>query len=331
MRTLFYSSKAFERSYLLKENTDGQIIEMITETLNDKTAHLAKGFEAISIFTGDDASAGILEKLEACGVKYIAIRAAGYDNTDITKANELRICVANVPKYSPHAIAEHAVALILALNRKLIIGHLQLQAHNFTLDNLIGYNLNNKKVGIIGTGETGSVAAKILHGFGCNISAYDIMPDKENENKFGVTYTSLEELCKTADIITIHTPLNEQTKYLINDKLIKLMKRGVMIINTARGAVVNTADIIENLLTGQVGFYGMDVYEKEKGIFFYDYSDKELNDGQLIKLMAMPSVLVTPHQAFATAEALQNIAATTMYNLNCWAKNMPSENELPHR
>ena len=331
MKILFFSSKDFEQPYILNENENRHIVEMSHEALSAETAHLAKEYEAISIFTSDDASTAVIEKLYANGIKYIAVRAAGYDNVDIQKANELGIKVANVPEYSPHAIAEYTVAMILALNRKLMLADKQVHQNNFTIENLVGFNLSNKRVGIIGTGKIGSVVAKILHGFGCNIIAYDIEPNHDIKIRYGITYTDLETLCSTADIITIHTPLNEQTKYLINNNLIKTMKKGVMLINTARGAVVNTTDIIENLKNDNIGYYGMDVYEKEKGVFFYDYSNKQLQDEQLQQLMAMPNVLITPHQAFATKEALQNIAATTIHNLSCWDSDEVSENELPSK
>lgn len=280
------------------------------------------------IFTGDDASTSVVEKLNSVGIKYIAVRAVGYDNVDIKKAGELGIKVANVPEYSPYAIAEHAVGLMLALNRKLITADDQVHHNNFTVGNLIGFDLHKKTVGIIGTGRTGSVVAKILNGFGCKLLGYDIKQNKELSEKYGLEYVDLKTLCSSADIITLHAPLNPSTKYLINKKILDEMKQGVMLINTARGAVINTQDVIGATGSGRIGYLGLDVYEKEKGVFFYDHSKEKISDDMLEKLMSFPNVIITPHQAFATNEALTNIADTTFYNIDCWSQNKISDNEL---
>lgn len=298
------------------------------EALSTATASLAQTHEAVVVFAGDDVSRSVVEKLHKAGVKYIAIRAVGYDNVDIKKANDLGIKVANVPEYSPYAIAEHAVSLMLALNRKLILADRQVHQHNFAVGNLVGFDLHQKKVGIIGTGRIGSVVAKILHGFGCQLSGYDIQQNKELVRKYNLKYVDLKTLCGSSDIITLHTPLNTATKYLINKELLDTMKPGVMLINTARGAVINTEHVIEALENGKIGYLGLDVYEKEKGIFFYDYSKNQITDEMLKKLMCYPNVIITPHQAFATNEALSNIADTTFYNIDCWALNKKSNNEL---
>lgn len=327
MKTIFYSTKDFEQTYLETANKTSSEISFITESLSVKTANLAKGYEIVSIFAGDDASDEVLELLYKHDVRFIAIRAAGYDNVDIVRASELGIRVANVPEYSPYAIAEHASALLLALNRKIIKADRQVHNANFTVRKLVGFDLHCKTVGIIGTGKTGSVFAKIMNGYGCKLIAYDIKKNKELE-KYEVEYVDLPELCERANIISIHTSLNPQTKYLINKSLIALMQPGIMIINTSRGACVNTQDIIEALENGKISFYGADVYEKEKGIFFYDHSSEELKDEMLEKLLSLPNVLITPHQAFATHEALTNIATTTFDNIECWLNNKRSENEL---
>lgn len=328
MKILFYSTKDFERPYLEAfDGTRGEV-SFIKESLSLQTAERAKWFEVVSIFSGDDASAMVLEALYKNGIRFIAIRAAGYDNIDLQKAEELGISVANVPEYSPSAIAEHAVALMLALNRKLIIADKQVHAQNFTINNLVGFDLNGKTVGIIGVGRIGAVLAKILNGFGCRLLGYDIKENAELKEKYGLKYVELPELCREANIISIHTCLNPDTKYIINKKLVSQMQRGVMLINTSRGACVNTADIIAALQTGHIGYYGADVYENERGIFFYDCSGKELNDTMLTQLLSMPNVLITPHQAFATQQALTNIAVTTFYNINCWKNGSRSANEL---
>lgn len=328
MKVIIYSTKDFENSYLLHANKMNHELTCVEEALSVQTASMAQTHEAVVVFTGDDVSTAVIEKLHEAGVKYIAARAVGYDNIDIKRANDLGIKVANVPEYSPYAIAEHAVALMLVLNRKLILADRQVHHHNFTVGNLVGFDLHQKKVGIIGTGRTGSVVAKILHGFGCKLLGYDIEENKEVVEKYNLQYVDLKTLCSSSDIITIHTPLNTATKYLINKEILDLMKPGVMLINTARGAVINTEDIIEALENGKIGYLGLDVYEKEKGIFFYDHSKNKITDEMLKKLMSHPNVIITPHQAFATNEALSNIADTTFYNINCWAKNENSKNEL---
>lgn len=328
MKILFYSFKAFEHPFFQLTHPERDTLHIMEASLNIDSASSANGYDAISIFTGDDASAAVIERLHAYGVKYIAVRAVGYDNVAIDKAYELGIKVANVPAYSPYAIAEHAVCMMLALNRKIVLADKQVKQHDFRVDELVGFDLHGRTVGIIGTGRTGSVLAKILHGFGCKILAYDVSPNHSLCTQYNVTYCKLEELCKLADIISIHTPLNDTTRHLIGANLINLMKPGVMLINTARGAIVNTADVIAGLDSGRMGYFGMDVYEKEKGIFFYDHRSSGLEDKNLKQLQEMSNVLITPHQAFATTDALQNIAATTMDNLNCWAKNETPENEL---
>ena len=330
MKVLFYSTKKFERTYLESANKAGFEVEFITEPLSVNSFAIAKGYDAVSIFTGDDASESVIKQLKKIGIKFIALRAAGYDNTDLDAANENQISVANVPEYSPYAIAEHAVSMMLALSRKTVLAASQVKMYNFSLDNLVGFDLKGKTIGIIGTGKIGSVLAKILYGFGCTILAYDVVKDQRLVSNYDVHYVELHTLCSQSDIISIHTPLNKLTKHLINETQIKRMKKGVMLINTARGGVVKTEDIIASLENGEIGYYGMDVYEKEKGIFFFDHSSQELKDPVLKKLLSMPNVMVTPHQAFATKEALTNIAETTFHNLEMWSKNSKSNNELTH-
>jgi len=336
MKTLFYSTKDFEQPYLMAAQKDPGAHEspisenavFISEPLSVETVEKAKGFQIISIFTGDDASSAVLEKLSIYGVKFIAIRAAGYDNVDLKNAHKLGIIIANVPEYSPHAIAEHAVALILALNRKIIISDRQVHRHDFTVGNLIGFNLHRKTVGIIGTGRIGSIFAKIMYGFGCHLLGYDVRENETLSDKYGLKYVDLPTLCRESDIISLHTGLNADTKYLVNKNRIDEMQHGVMLINTGRGACVNTADVIAGLENGKIGYYGADVYENERGVYFYDHSLDELKDEILKKLLAMPNVLITPHQAFATKEAITNIANTTFENIRSWGNKLPSKNEL---
>jgi D-lactate dehydrogenase len=328
MKVAVYSTKKFERFYLEVANNNKHDLIFLEEALSMDTVSLAKGCHAVSIFTNDDASAEVLEQLKEINIQHIAIRAAGYDQTDLKKGAALNFHVANVPEYSPYSIAEHTVAMVQALNRKIVLADGQVKEYNFSLDNLIGYDLNGKTVGIIGLGKIGGIVAKILHAFGCKLFGYDIQPNKEYKEKYGVEYVTLEHLCKYADIISLHAPLNEHTKYMINSERIKLMKKGVMIINTGRGGLLNTADAIEGLKSGQIGYLGLDVYEKEKGLFFYDHSTDIPQDDVFARLLTFKNVLVTGHQAFLTENALKNIADTTIYNLDCWEKGEGSDHEL---
>ncbi len=328
MKILFYSIKKFEKSYLLNENSNHYIIEFTEKTLSVESIELAFGIEIISISTNDDASKENLHSLFLKGVRFITVRATGYDNVDVSYANKIGLKVTNVQVYSPNAIAEHTIGLMLALNRKLMTAYTQTHNYNFTLDELIGFNLIGKTIGIIGTGEIGSIVAKILHGFGCKIIAYDIVQNLKLHENYQVNYTSMETLCSEADIITIHIPLNPETKYLIKEELIGLMKKKVMIINTARGAIVNTNDIIKYLKNGHIGYYGADVYENERGVFFNDLSITGLKDKNLATLLEMKNVLITPHQAFATDEAIKNIARITFNNIESYIKKETLANEV---
>ena len=329
MKVFFYSYKAFEAAYLQAANRQPHIVKYTQARLSWETAYMANGYDVVSIFTGDDASAPVIEALSKNGVRFIAVRAAGYDNVDIKKAEELGIRVANAPSYSPNSVAEHTVGMMLALDRKLILANKQVHDQNFRIDNLVGFDLNGKTVGIIGAGNIGSVVARILNGFGCHLLAYDIRRDEELESRYNMRYTDLNDLCAKSDIITLHVPLNENTRYILSKQEFKQMKKGVMLINTSRGALINTKELIEFIEDGHVGYFGMDVYEKEQSLFFYDHSGKKLNDELLEKLMRMPNVLITPHQAFATTGALTNIADTTYYNIGCWERGLCSRYELP--
>jgi D-lactate dehydrogenase len=324
MKILFYSTKPFELSYINAANTYKETLECIAEPLSINNVSKAKGYEAISIFVSDDGSADVLEALAKIGVKYVAIRAVGTENVDLKKAIELGIDVANVPSYSPFAIAEHAVTLILSLNRKIVVADKQVKQQNFTTDNLVGFDLKGKTVGVIGTGKIGSTLVKIMHGFGCKLLGNDLYPKHVLSELYGLEYVSLEELCSKADIISLHTCLSPSTKYLINEALINKMKRGVMLINTSRGGCIQTSAVIKALESGQIGYFGTDVVEDEKGIFFFDCTGKELKNDYLKKLMTFPNVLVTPHQAFATFEALTNIATTTFETVESWKMGYPS-------
>lgn len=328
MKVLIYSAKDFEIPYLEKANNRKHKLSFIKESLSSKTAIKAVGFDSISIFSGDEASFITIEKLKDLGVKYITLRSVGYDNVNLRAAKRLNIRVANVPEYSPNAIAEHAVSLLLTLNRKIIESNRRVKLFNFDVNDLIGQDLQNKTVGIIGTGKIGSVMTKIMHGFGCSLLGYDINENAGLVNKFNLKYTTLKDLCKQSDIISIHVPLNSETHQLIDEDLISKMKDGVIIINTARGAIINTEHVIDGLKNGKISALGIDVYENESEIFFNDFSQNIPDDDLLIKLNAMPNVLITGHHAFLTEEALTNIAETTIYNLDCWNEGKETENEL---
>jgi len=328
MKIAIFSIHSFDRPFFEKIKNSNHELVYFQEQLSKETAHLAKDFDAIAIFTSDNVDEDILKSLHSYGVKYIALRSAGYDHVDLQKATELNMKVANVPEYSPFAIAEHTVAMILALNRKLIIADNRVKRHDFSLGGLTGFDLNGKTVGIIGTGKIGAVIAKILHGFGCHLLGYDKIEDSSLKSKYNLQYTSLDELCQQSDIISLNLPLNKYTKYMINEQQISLMKNGVMLINTARGGIVNTQSVIKGLKSGKIGSFGMDVYENEKGIFFYDQSHTTLKDDTLSLLTTFSNVLITAHQAFLTNEALEGIVSTTLKNIDQWQNEGKSVNDI---
>lgn len=328
MKTLVYSIHGFDKPFLEKAAQGKHELVFTEQPLNEMTANLANGYDAVALFTSDNASEKVLEKLYAGGVKFIALRSVGYDHVDLAKAKQLGIKVANVPEYSPYAIAEHAVALIMTLNRKILLSQKLMNKNDFRLDELVGFDLHGKTIGIVGTGKIGAAFSKIMHGFGCKLIAYDIEENQELIHQTNISYTSLSELCKSADVISVNCPLNSETKYLFNKSAFSQMKKGVVFINTARGGIVNSSDLIEALDNGIVAAAGLDVYENEKPIFFYNHTDSQINDVIFQKLRSYPNVLLTGHQAFLTNEALQGIADTTIANLDEWSNNQISKNEL---
>lgn len=328
MKVAVYSAHNFERDYLTNANNGKHILQLVPANLRIDTTSICAGYDAVSIFVNDDGSAPVLKLLKAGGVKFIALRSAGYNHVDIGAAKSLGLKVAHVPEYSPYAVAEHTVALMLALNRKLIRAHNRVMDLNFSLDGLTGFDLYGKTVGIIGMGKIGKVVAQIMKGFGCKLLAFDIAPDKKLEEDLSIEFTEIDVLCRRSDIITLHTPLVESTRYLINKERLHQMKDGVMLINTSRGGLVDTKEVIDALKTGKIGYLGLDVYEEEKGLFFEDHSENILQDDVIARLMTFKNVLITSHQAFLTHEALENISETTIHNLDCWEKGGKSENEL---
>ncbi|TLP79811.1 2-hydroxyacid dehydrogenase [Maribacter sp. ACAM166] len=328
MKLLVYSAKDFEIPFLKDANVNNSKVTYIKDALDTETAIKAVGYKAISIFSGDDASSIVLEKLWSVGVRCITIRSAGYNNIHLKTAKRIGFQVANAPDYSPYAIAEHATALLLALNRKIIRADHQVHSYNFLQDNLMGYDLHGKTVGIIGTGRIGSIMVKIMHGFGCKVLANDLVENNNLVELGDVIYTDINNLCSKSDIISLHIPLTHENYSYINKEKLALMKKGVVLINSARGSIVETKALIKALELGNIGGYATDVYEKEKGVFFKDNSKTGIKDEQLKNLLSFPNVLMTPHQGFITKEALTNIAEITFYNIDCWDKGVISKNEL---
>ncbi|MDB5253565.1 MAG: D-lactate dehydrogenase [Flaviaesturariibacter sp.] len=328
MKVLFYSAKDYELPSLKESLPDSLPATFTPSALSIDTVSLARGYDAVSIFTSDDASAQVLRGLALAGVRFVATRSAGFDHINMEAASEAGIRVAHVPDYSPHAIAEHAVALMLALDRRLVRAAAQVAENDFTIDHLVGFNMHGKKVGIIGTGHIGATVARILDGFGCTLMAYDPAPDASLEERYNLFYTGLQTLCSMCDIITLHLPLNPQTRHIIGKKLISGMKRGMMLINTARGGILDTKEVIGALRTGQIGMFGMDVYEHERGLFFNDWRGRNLDDPMLKELLSRDNVLLTPHLGFATREAIAAISTVTCHCLATWAAGERAVNEI---
>ncbi len=290
-----------------------------------ETVSLAQGFDAVCVFVHDELNRTVLTQVKENNIHLIALRCAGFNNVDIEAANELEINVVRFPRYTPYAVAEHAVGLMLALNRKIHRAYARVKESNFSLNGLLGFDMHGKTVGIIGTGFIGNVTAKILAGFGVKLLAYDIAPDPDIE-KLGVQYVSLEELYTQSDIITLHCPLTPDTHHLINKTSLEKMKDGVMLINTSRGAVLDTTATIDGLKSGKIGYLGLDVYEQEGDLFFKDLSDKVIQDDIFERLLTFPNVLVTGHQGFFTHEAMSNIANTTLENISLCTSGCPTDN-----
>jgi D-lactate dehydrogenase len=319
MKAVAYSIRSFEREYLAKANNKKHDITLISNPLGMDTALYATGKEAVIVFTNDNVSAPVIVQLAALGVKYIITRSTGTDHIDQRAAEEHGIQIANVPSYSPQAIAEHAVALALALNRHVILANRNSHNFDFRNEELVGFNFSGKTVGLIGLGNTGIAVATIFNGLGCDVIAYDpIFPAKTRQ----IAEVTLDELFGKSDIISLHLPLTETSKYLINKTTLDQMKTGVMIINTSRGGLINTDDILVALNSGKIGYLGMDVYEHEQGLFFENHENDNIKDPLLERLLQHTNVIITPHQAYLTKEALQEIADQTINNLNKFAADV---------
>jgi len=328
MNVLFFSSKNYDHQFFSQANPyHGFNLKFLEVPLNTSTAVLANGYEAVCVFVNDLVNREVLEQLASQGVRLIALRCAGYNNVDLKAAKELGIPVVRVPAYSPYSVAEHTLALILTLNRKTHRAFNRVREGNFALNGLMGFDLHGKTVGLIGLGKIGLVTAKILMGFGCKVFGYDVQQTQEMDD-LGITFSDLEQLYRTSDIISLHCPLTPETFHLINSDSISKMKKGVMLINTSRGALVDTRAVIEALKQEHIGHLGVDVYEEEADLFFEDLSDKVIQDDVFMRLLSFNNVLITGHQAFFTSNALQGISETTLRNIADFKNQRPLINEV---
>jgi len=328
MRITVFNTKAYEEEVFreFNENFNHDLV-YLEPRLNIHTAQLAKGSPVVCAFVNDDLSAEVLEILAAQGTKLIALRSAGYNHLDLKKAKALNITVVRVPAYSPYAVAEHTVGLMITLNRQIHRANRRVRDGNFALGGLMGFDFHGRTAGIIGTGKIGEVVSRILTGFGIQILAYDPYPNPACL-EMGVRYVELPELFAESDIISLHCPLTQTSQHFIDEDAIKQMKEGVMLINTSRGALIDTRAVIQGLKTGKVGYLGLDVYEEEGDLFFEDLSDSVIQDDTFSRLLTFPNVLITAHQGFFTREALQNIIETTLKNVQEFEEDGKNLNEL---
>jgi D-lactate dehydrogenase len=327
MKAVIFNTKSYDRIFLTEANKEfGIDLTFIEDHLNMHTVKLAYDYDVVCVFVNDCLDRDILTLLAKNGVRMIALRCAGFNNVDIQAAADLKIAVARVPAYSPHGVAEHTVALMLNLNRKIHKAYNRVHEGNFSLDGLLGFELYNRTVGIIGTGKIGSILTRIMTGFGAKVLLYDPIINNNCVADGGV-YVTLDEIYQRSDIISLHLPLSKDTHHLVNEQSIARMKDGVMLINTSRGGLINARDVIKGLKSGRIGFLGLDVYEEETGMFFEDMSGKILQDDIFARLLTFSNVVITGHQAFFTKEAMMNIATTTLNNMNAFECGyIPKEN-----
>ncbi|MBQ4295835.1 MAG: 2-hydroxyacid dehydrogenase [Prevotella sp.] len=325
----FFDTKSYDRETFNKVNLQfGFDITYFKERLSMNTVSLTQGVDAVCIFVNAECDERVIQRMAEYGVKLIALRCAGFNNVDVAAAKKYGIKVVRVPAYSPHAVAEYAVTLMLTLNRKVYRSVYRTREGNFKLNGLLGFDMCGKTVGLVGMGRIAKELIKILKGFGMNILAYDLYPDLKFAEEYDVKIVSLDELYEGSDIISLHCPLTEETKFIINSESITKMKYGVMIINTGRGKLIKTEDLIDGLRSHQVGAAGLDVYEEEANYFYEDRSDKMIDDDKLALLLMMPNVIVTSHQAFFTREATHNIAVTTLQNILDFTEGKELVNEV---
>jgi D-lactate dehydrogenase len=328
MKVAVFSTKSYDKEFFDKINNQNEHELFYFESaLKEKTLRLAENFDAVCVFVNDVLTREVIEGLAALKIKAIVLRCAGFNNVDIEAARHYNIKVLRVPAYSPHAVAEHAVALIMALNRKTHKAYNRVREGNFSIERLTGFDLYGKTVGVIGTGKIGATFTRIMKGFGCNLIAYDKFPSNILKNE-GVSYLSLNEVFKQSDIISLHCPLTPETNRLINKQSLEMMKDGVMLINTSRGKLIDTEAAIEALKAGKLGYLGIDVYEQEEKLFFKDLSEILILDDKISRLMTFPNVLVTAHQAYFTENALMQIASTTLKNFSAIENNTIDKQNL---
>jgi len=330
MKVAVFNTKSYDRQFLSEVNTRyGHELVFLSPHLTSETSTLASGFPAICTFVNDILDGSTLRSIASGGTKLIALRCAGFNQVDLSVATELGITVVRVPAYSPYAVAEHTVGLILTLNRKLHRAYARVREGNFSLDGLLGFDLHDRTVGIIGTGKIGTITAQIMHGFGCHILAYDKFPNPNG--KAIAKYVTLAELFAVSDIVSLHCPLTPETHHMINDKTVEQMKLGAMLINTSRGALIDTDAVIKGLKSGKIGYLGLDVYEQESNLFFEDLSSQIIQDDLFERLLTFPNVMITGHQGFFTEDALQNIAEITLSNISEFEQGKICKNivELP--
>ena len=329
IKTYFFDTHSFEKKHFCEANLDAAHEFIFFEgKLTEKSAILAKDYPCVCAFVNDHLDENVLKILAQNGTKLIALRSAGYNHVNLAAAKKLGLKVVRVPEYSPFSVAEHAVALILTLNRKIHKAYNRVREGNFSLEGLVGFDLHGKTVGVIGTGKIGKAFIRIMKGFGCHIVAYDKFPDHEFAKEMGFHYAGLEQVLISSEIISLHIPLSQDTRHMIDQKSLELMKRGVMLINTSRGALIDTMSLISAMKLGHVGSAGLDVYEEEENYFFNDLSSQVLEDDVLVRLMTFPNVVLTSHQGFLTSEALTKIAETTLFNMSQFESNQALTNEV---
>lgn len=331
MKIAFFDAKAYDKPSFEKYGRDYGIVFKFFETrLNEDTVELARGFDGICVFVNDDVNATVIDRLSEMNVSIIALRCAGFNNVDVKHARG-KIHVFRVPAYSPYAVAEHAIALLLTSIRRIHKAYIRSRDFNFSLSGLTGFDLHGKTVGVVGTGKIGRVFIDICRGFGMNVLAYDKFPAHDLDNGDTIKYAQLDELFAESDIISLHCPLTEETHHMIDENAIEKCKKGVVIINTSRGALVDAQALLDGIKSRKVGAACLDVYEEESDLFFEDNSGHILEDDILARLISMPNVIVTSHQAFLTEEALENIAETTVKNISDFVKNGQCANELCYK
>lgn len=319
----FFDTKTYDRDYFTAAADATLEFRFLEFRLTTDNVASAEGSRAACCFVNDRLDRAALTRLHQAGVRHIALRCAGFNNVDLPAAKELGLAVTRVPAYSPHAVAEHAIALLLTLNRKIHRAHNRVREQNFSLSGLVGFDLYGKTAGIVGTGKIGKLTAEILRGFGMRVLAYDPFPDAPWAAQHKITYVPKSELFAQSDVISLHSPLTPDTHHLVNEPTLAAMKRGAYLVNTSRGKLIDTAALIEALKSGRVGGVALDVYEEEEGVFFEDHSDHVLADDELARLLTFPNVLITAHQAFLTREALTEIARVTTENLKRFAAGQP--------